>query len=163
MKRLPADLADPLHLTVPIPWKTIFVIGALLLVTTLLLWLIRVWLRRRRAAAAKRPPALPPLLSPSGIVAAIEAVRLQHHRTRAFRAACHEISTLLRHYFEDSTKKPYSTLTAGEIRREVGDSATARFFSFLAELQFRREQPTGNDLDGLCDLALEVARQEQPR
>lgn len=160
MKRLPAGLADPLHLAVPIPWKTIFTVGGWLLAMALLLWLIRLWIRQRRPAAANRPAPLPPELPRSEIAEAIEAVRLKHRASGAFRAACHELSALLRGYFERSSRQPYSTLTAGEIQREVGDGATARFFNFLAELQFRRTQPSDNDLEGICDLALEVAREE---
>lgn len=160
MKRLPAGLADPLHLTVPIPWRTIFVVGGWLLALALLWWLVRIWLRRRREAAASRPEPLPPPLPRSEIAEAIDAVRRKHHESGAFRVACHELSTLLRGYFERASRQPYSTLTASEIRREVGDSTTSRFFSFLAELQFRRDRPSENDLDGVCDLALEVAQQE---
>jgi hypothetical protein len=161
VKRLPAGLADPLHLSVPIPWKTIFVVGGWLLAIALLLWLIRLWLRRRREAAARRPAPVPPPLPQPGLADAIEALRRKHRKSGAFRAACHELSTLLRGYFERSSRRPYSTLTAGEIRRQVGDGTTSRFFGILAELQFRRRQPTGNDLDGVCDLALEVAQKER--
>jgi len=160
MKRLPAALADPLHIAVPIPWKTVFVVVGLLLLAALALWLIRALLRRRRQVATERPTRQPPPLPRGGIADAIEEVRRKHRKSGAFRAACHELSSLLRSYFERSSRQPYSTLTAGEIQREVGDTTTSRFFGVLAEFQFRRDQPSDNDLDGVCDLALEITRTE---
>lgn len=158
MNQLPAGLADPLHLSYPIPWKIVFGL-ALLLLAGILFALFRAWLRRRRPP---RPTQAPDVARPrtSGIADAIAGLRQRHRDSVVFRSACHELSKLLRHYFETSTGRDYSTLTAGEIHREVGETASSRFFSFLADLQFARGAPTRNDFEGACDLALDVARQE---
>ena len=158
MTGLPAGLADPLHLPVEVPWKLLAVLGALL-AAAILFALLRSWLRRRRRAP-RRPLPAPVAATAPGLAQAIEELLRRYRKSGAYRAACHELSTLLRGYFERSTRRRYSTLTAGEIRREVGESRTARFFGFLAELQFGRESPTGNDLNGACELALEVAKKE---
>lgn len=158
MKQLPAGLADPLHLSYPIPWKLLFGL-ALLLLAGILFALFRAWLRRPRPPKPSQAPvtALP---RPSGIADAIARLRQRHRDAVAFRSACHELSTLVRRYFESSTGRGYSTLTAGEIRREVGETPGSRFFSFLADIQFGRGAPTRNDFEGACDLALDVTRQE---
>lgn len=156
--KLPSGLADPLHLPPPVPWKFLALLGAALL-AAIVFSLLRAWLRRRRRAPKMALPAPVPAATP-GIVAAIEDLRRRYRESRAYRAACHELSSILRLYFERSTRRRYSTLTAGEIRRELGETRTTRFFSFLADLQFGRRHPSGNDLEGACDLALEIAREE---
>lgn len=156
--RLPSGLADPLHLPFPVPWKFLAALGALLL-AAIVFALFKAWLRRRQRAPQMPLPAPVPSPQP-GIAAAVEEIRRRYRKSRAYRAACHELSKLLRSYFESSTRQPYSTLTAGEIRREIGDSRTARFFASLAALQFGRRRPSGNDLDGACDLAIEIAAGE---
>lgn len=158
MKELPAGLADPLHLSYPIPWKLVFGL-ALLLLAGILFALLRAWLRRPRPPrATHQPAAAQPRLS--GLADAISGLRQRHRDSVAFRHACHELSTLLRRHYEGATGREYSTLTAGEIRRAVGETAGSRFFSVLADLQFKRSAPTRNDFEGACDLALDVTRQE---
>lgn len=157
--RLPSGLVDPLHLPQPVPWKFLAVLAVLLL-AAIVFALLKAWLGRRRRTPRRPLPAPVPAL-PTGIDAAIESLRRRYRESRAYRAACHELSTLLRLHFEGSSRHRYSTLTAGEIRREVGETRVARFFAFLADLQFGRRQPTGNDLDGACDLAIEIAQGER--
>lgn len=156
--RLPSGLADPLHLPYEVPWKFLAALG-LLLLGAIVFALLRAWLARRRQTPARPLPAPIPAAE-SGIAGAIEDLRRRYRRSSAYRTACHELSILLRRYLERSTRQPYSTLTAGEIRRQAGDGRTASFFLSLAELQFGRRRPTGRDLDGACDLALEVAQEE---
>ncbi len=156
--RLPAGLAEPLHFDSPFPWTLVKILAGVL-VALLLLALVRRWLRRRRQAPSRPLPAPVPAAEP-GLREAIESIRRRYRGGHAYRDACHELSSLLRRAFEHNTRRSYSTLTAGEIQRQVGDSRVARFFAFLAELQFGRRRPSGNDLDGACDLALDVAREE---
>ncbi len=158
MSPLPAGLAEPLHLDLPIPWRALAMVAALLLlslVATLLLW----WLRRRRRAAPRALPAPAPRRRAAGIVEAIEALRRKHRRSRAVRRACHELSVLLREHFE-SGFRGFVALTAGEIRGRFGEHRRSRFFELLARLQFGRSQPTRNDFEGICDLAVEVVGEE---
>ncbi len=152
---LPAGLADPLHLAFPVPWKLLAVLAALL-VAAIAFALLRRWLRRRRQAPPRKLPTPVPGPAP-GLADAIAELRRRYRKSRAYRTACHELSTLVRGYLENATRRRYSTLTAGEIRREMGDTRGARFFGALAELQFARRPPTRNDLDGACELALDVA------
>lgn len=153
---LPAGLADPLHLSLPVPWKLLGVLAALLVAS--IVWvLLRRWLARRRRAPRRSLPEPAPATAP-GLAEAIDALRRRYRKSRAYRRACHELSALMRGSFEQSTRRGYSTLTAGEMRSEIGDTRTVRFFGFLADLQFGRREPTRNDLDGACELALEVAK-----
>ena len=155
---LPGGLADPLHYQNPFPW-TLFKVLAALAVGILVITLLRWWLGRRQQAPSRPLPA--PLPSrPMSLVASIEEIRRRYRESRDYRQACHELSTLLRWAFESATRRRYSTLTAGEIRRQLGESRIARFFSFLGELQFGRRAPSGNDVEGACDLAIDVARKE---
>ena len=160
MTPLPSGLADPLHLAFPVHWKWLAVAAALFLATVILL-LLRVWLRRRRRRVRARPEPAPRQLPPAGILDEIEALRGRYRTGSGLRRACHELSALLRGYFGRSSPR-FSTLTAGEIRRHLGDGRTASFFGSLARVQFGRSRPTRKDFDGVCDLAIEAVREGTP-
>lgn len=155
MNGLPGGLADPLHLSYPVPWTALMIFG-LLLLFGILLALLLAWVRR-----PSTPPPVPQPAAPArgvGIADAIEELRRRHGTSSSFRVGCHELALLLRRHFEQASGHEYSTWTAGEMRRHVGDTALSRFFGFLADLQFGRRRPNQNDFDGACDLALDVAR-----
>lgn len=154
MNGLPGELAGPLFYRSPVPWRTLAVLAALLFVV-FAVWLWRRWVARRPAPRPRpAPPA--PAPEPGGIRAAIEALRRRSGGPGVLRRACHELSALLRGYFERLDRRAYSTLTAAELRRALGDTRRTRFFAALADLQFGRPGPSRNDLHGICDLALEL-------
>lgn len=161
MTSLPHGLADPLHIDEPFPLWTL-VAGALVL------WLLYRMVRSLRERLTVRPASVPvaiPTEKPpedGGIASVIEAIRRRYRRHEAYRHGCHELASALREHFDRSAEKPttsdsLTTLTAAEMARNLGDSAVARLFGLLAQLQFYRRAPTRSDFDGACDLALEVA------
>ncbi len=156
MNPLPSGLADPLHLDFPVPWKLI-AIAAAIFFAVIALVLIRSWLRSRRQAPTKSLPAPVPSAA-FDVFGAIEEIRERYVETGSFRLACHELSTLLRRHFERSSGHRYSVLTAGEMRKRVGEGSISRFFGLLAQLQFGRGKPSRDDLDGACDLAVDVVK-----
>lgn len=162
MNELPAPLADPLHLPNPYPYGEAFLWLAAL---SLLVFLWRWWRRSRpRAAAAAVPGGAPAPLSPaaSGIGKVIDEIR-NRWLIRDPRQGCHELSAALRSHYEKASREPLSTLTAREIAAAVGDSAVAAFFELLAELQFRRRAPSGDELRGICRLAAETAARPEKK
>ncbi len=158
MRPLPSGLADPLHLPFEVPWRLVAILGAIFLFA--IGWvLLRNWLNRRRRAPKRALPAPVPT-GPSSIFDEIEGIRGRYAESGSFRIACHELSSLLRGYFERSGRRRFSTLTAGEIHRQLGESRISRFFGFLTELQFGRGRPSRNELDDVCDLAIEIVREK---
>ncbi len=96
MKPLPFGLTDPLHISPPLPWALLFVLGLFLLG---LFWL---WRRRRRRAAAEAPVASPPPppTTRGDVLGAIQALRKRYRKAGPVRLACHELSSLLRAHFD---------------------------------------------------------------
>ena len=152
MSGLPFGLTEPLHLDEPFPWRAI-------VVAILLLWLLARFLRSLRRNR-QEPPAepVPPPVPRSRIAEEIRALRTRYGRSKDFRAGCHELAEMLRSFFEAKRDVPFSTLTVGEMKPKLGDTAVVRFFSLLADLQFSRRTPTKSDFEGACDLALDVTR-----
>lgn len=158
MSSLPGDLADPLHLLEPFPYKTLLVAAAVL---GYLLWrLIRRLHRRKLAAPQPAPRSVPAAAAAAAPIAErIEALWRRFRETGRFREGCHELAGLLRAQLEAERRRRFSSLTAGEIGRHLGDSPWSRLFSLLAGLQFGRRPPSRSDFQGVCELAAEVAGQ----
>ena len=152
--KLPAGLEYPLHLLEPWPWGEILTVIFLAFLLALLVW------RRRRRKAPEAPATPPPVPSPvvptRGLADAVADLRRRYRMTGDTRGACHELAGLVRGHFERLRGRPYTVLTAGEIRRREGDSPLSRLFGRLATLQFGRESPSRQDFDGACDVVLEV-------
>ena len=157
--RLPAGLEDPLHLMEPWPWGKLLMVVFLTLLLAFLVW------RRRRRPVEKvlvTPPPLPGSPPPPrGLVEAVGDLRRRYGRTGDFRRACHDLAELVRRHLEHRSGRPYSVLTAGEIRRQEGDTPLARIFGRLAGLQFGRVAPSRRDFDETCDSLIQ-ATQEKP-
>lgn len=159
MTGLPGDLAAPLHLIEPFPWRRallVATVAALIVATLVLMWRRMLRARRARPRPAPPPPAPAPA-PPSGLAAAIAALREQILRVGLFRQGCHELTRLLKAHFEGVEQRPYSTLTAREIGRLVGERPVARLLALLADLQFGRRPPDRDDFEGACLLALEMS------
>lgn len=159
MNELPAGLADPLHLPNPHPSYGLFAALAALLLLALLVVL---WRRRRRKAPAAAPAAAgPPADTRTVIEKSIEDLRRRFKSSQDYRRGCHSLGQLLRSHFEAKSRHPVTTLTAREMPEKIG-GAVASFFNFLAELQFRRREPTRDEFSNACDLAHAVARADLP-
>ena len=158
MNQLPAGLAEPLHLVNPYPYgKALAFLAALLLLALLWAW----WRRRRRSAPsspAAAPPPIPPPPPASTIEKAIAEIRLRYVETRRHREGCHELAEVLRTYYEKACGKPLSRLTVREIGTVLGDSAVTALFELLAEMQFRRRQPSSDEFSQICETATDVAK-----
>ncbi|RMH21336.1 MAG: hypothetical protein D6696_05990 [Acidobacteria bacterium] len=150
MSDLPAGLGEPLHLLEPLPHRALVAAGLALL---LLAWWA--WLRwRRRPAAAEAPP---PAAAEGGVDEAIEAIRRRYGRPGRFRVGCHALAGLLRRHVEGTSGRRLAHLTAREIAAAFGEQAVAGFFPLLAELQFRRREPSADEFHSICELAEAVA------
>ncbi len=162
MNGLPTDLADPLHLLDPSRYReALIALGVAALVA--LIWIL--WRRLRRRPAPSPRPATPPpptAATLTGIEKAIADIRARYAESLDFRKGCHELSQNLRSHFESASRKPLSTLTAREIAAAIGDTAVSSVFELLAELQFRRRQPSSDEFEGICDMAVTVSRGETP-
>lgn len=156
MNEFPTDLAVPLHLLNPYPYgKALLWLAAAALGALLWAW----WRRtRRRSADVAVPRAVPAPPSPaaSGIWSTINQIRNRYQDADP-RRGCHELSEALRSHHEKASRKRLSTLTAREIAAAVGDSAVGTFFELLAELQFRRRDPSRDELRDICKFAAETA------
>ena len=162
MRELPADLAEPLHLLKPDPWATALGwLAALLLLT--LLWMLYRRLRRRRAARPLPPvPPSPPVAAVSGIEKSIDEIR-RRYSDADHRQGCHQLSAALREHYEETDRHRFSTLTVREVAAAIGDVALTRFLGLLADLQFGRREPSRDDFQGACELAVSVARSRRQR
>ncbi len=162
MNDLPTDLADPLHLLDPSRYReTLIALGAAALVA--LIWIL--WRRLRRRPAPAPSPVTPPpptAAAVTGIAQAIADIRARYADTLNFRQGCHELSQSLRSHFETVGRQPLSTLTAREIAAAIGDTAVSSVFELVAELQFRRREPSSGEFEGICDMAVTVSRGETP-
>jgi len=156
MPQLPAGLSPPLHVLEP----SGFPYGALLalLALALLWWLLRRRRRPRATATATPRATLAAVPGPrSDLQRAIDALRRRTLRSADYRAGCHHLAELLRRHGEETGRHPLSVLTAGEIATLLGRAPLAAVLELLAELQFRRHEPTRDDFEGACDFAGEVA------
>ncbi len=149
---LPADLAPVEHMMEPSsnwPWIVAAALAA---------WFLRAWWLRRRPAPVFSPaPTLqtePPVPSLHGIAGEIEALRARYHDD--YRRGCHELAELLREHSERSSTRDFNVLTAREIARTLGETALARVFLLLSDLQFGRKEPDASDFHGICDIAQET-------
>lgn len=165
---LPAGLSGPLHILEPegfSPWW--WLLGAVLLY---LLW------RRLRRWWREIPTRQPRTASPvrrsrrgGGGEAAQKIQRLQalYRTTGQYREGCHALAHMLREFVaEGRLGRPVPggrCLTARELAEPLGDTALSRFLQRLADLQFDRREPDGEDFDGACDLAVDLARDQEGR
>jgi hypothetical protein len=157
MSPLPYGLTEPLHIEEPFPWLLVF--NTLLAIFLL----IRRWLKKRRQRVEKRPERKTPVRA-KGLAHDIALLRERYRGHKAnFRAACHELSALLRDHLEVTRRKPYGSLTAREMAKSLGDDKISRFFALLSELQFSRRRPTRSDFEGACSLALEASGEKGKR
>jgi hypothetical protein len=67
------------------------------------------------------------------------------------------LAHLLREHFSKLRPQTLLTLTAREISHRLGDAKLGSLFEPLADLQFRRREPSRQDFEGICDLAAESA------
>lgn len=152
---LPAGLAEPLHILEPWPWRSTLATAVLVTLALLLLrWLWHWWRRRPPAPTGER--LVVPLRRRSVFGEAVEAILHRARESRDFRSACHELALLLRSAWESQRGDRIRYLTAQEIADRFGENRRARLLLTLAELRFGRRTPDENDLEGLCELALEA-------
>lgn len=154
---LPAGLAEPLRYLSP-AWMWVPLYVLLAAATAALLW----WLRRRtRLAAESRAgsgtPTPSPRPGPGGMLEQIQALRQQVLEHADYRLGCHELARLLREHVYRRRGKRLFTLTAREIGERIEDQGLASLFSLVAELQFRRAEPSRDDFEGICDIASDSA------
>jgi len=155
MISLPHGVTDPLHIDEPFPTWMLWA-GALVL--WLLYRLYRRW-REHPAEPAKPVRKLRPKAPGRGRIGnTIEDIRRRALLQKAYRTGCHELAEALREHLDVrfETGESLTSLTAIEMADRFGDTAFARFFSLLSQLQFRRREPTQSDFEGACALALDV-------
>ena len=137
-------------------WVPLYVLLAA--ATAALLW----WLRRRTRRAAQSGAESTPATATAwpgrgGMREQIQALRRQVLEHADYRLGCHELAQLLREHFSRRRAKRLFTLTAREIGARIEDEGLASLFSLLAELQFRRAEPSRDDFEGICDIAADSA------
>ncbi len=158
LTELPADLAEPLHMLGP---EAAGPGGPALaaLAAAALAWL---FFRRRRTARPEPSPGPPtphrPSPSMNRLEAEIEELRSVFTATGNYRRGCHALAEALRRAIAPRHGVAFEALTASEIAREVGDGATARTLVLLEGLQFRPEEPSGEEFTQACDTAIATAR-----
>ena len=156
--RLPHELTDPMHYLDP-AWVLVPMLVLAGLAIAALIW----W-RYRRAAAAEASGS--PIASRSGratrqragLVSQIEALKQRFLDRRRYREGCHALAELLRVHVGRRRRIALESRTAQEIRDRLGDVGISSLFELLAELQFRRVEPSRDDIAGNCDLVLDTER-----
>lgn len=156
---LPAGLAEPLHILSPDGGGFEGWLWALL--ALLLAWLYRRWRKRATEPPSHEPrpqvPAPAPLPAMSALARAIESLRYEILVSENFRDGCHRLADLLRRHGEGAAHYELSVLTAGEIVRRLGDRGLGTVFGLLADLQFRRHEPTREEFVDICEMATSAA------
>jgi hypothetical protein len=165
---LPAGLSGPLHILEPegfSPWW--WLLGAILLY---LLWRrLRRWWREvpSRTPRASTRPGRGKAGPAHGLTRSIERLRTVTHATGQYRAGFHALAQTLRESIEAGrlgrAVPGGRCLTARELAEPLGDTALSRFLHLLADFQFDRREPDGDDFDGACDLAVDIARGKEGR
>lgn len=167
---LPGPLAGQLHF--PSPPSCAWLLLWLLLIAGLVFWLGRLlWRRLSRYLEARPKPAAPPPAprrGAYGILSAIATILDRHLQSESYRKGCHELSGALRtHWEERGLVRPagprFTRMTAREIEGRVGERPATRLLSVLSQLQFGRQEPTREDLQGACDLATELVSKRGKR
>lgn len=147
--RLPAELAEPLHILVTEdggPWWPWW-LGAALFALGL------AWLARKKPAVeAPAPTPMPPLPAPldAGFVAEI---RRRFDRDGDFRRGCHALAAGLREHLGRERHVDLGAKTVTEIERRVSDPEAVSVLTFVRRLQFQRFEPTRKEFYEACDRA----------
>jgi len=160
--RLPHELAEPLRYLNPAwVWGPLGALGILAL-AMLAWWILRSFRASRRAQPASHPGstgARP--VRPGGLASQIETLKQRFLDRKRYREGCHALAELLRVQVGRRRRIVLATLTAREIRGRLGELSVTSLFELLAELQFRRAEPSRDDFTGICDLAADTARGKQ--
>lgn len=158
MSDLPAGLAEPLHILDPLPWRALALWALLILLAGA--WLLYRRFRRRSTTVPPPPPGTPP---PAADGASVSDLREHYGRLRDYRGGCHALASHMRARAGEKSGRRLATLTADEIALAVKDAGVVSVFELLAELQFRRREPSSHDFYGICDLAALALRERGTR
>lgn len=156
MSGLPHDLADPLHILEPSRWGLVLFLLASALIAAMLVW--RWWQRRQRRPPVGESPPVEPPEPPGPFEVAIGGIRDRAERSRDYRRAIHELARLVRKQLRGVVGAGYRFSTAREIESSLGRNPWAVLLVQASELRFGRRPPRDDDLESLCELALEVHR-----
>ena len=156
---LPAGLGEPLHLlTLDEGWPGGWLWALLALA---LAWLYRRWRRRDGESSAHEPRSAAPTPGPpqpsNALARAIDTLRREVLVSADFRDGCYRLAELLRRHGEAMAPYRLSVLTAGEIVNRLGESGLGMVFGLLADLQFRRRDPSRDEFVDICELATVAA------
>ncbi|MEM7048175.1 MAG: hypothetical protein AAF604_00885 [Acidobacteriota bacterium] len=158
MTPLPGGLGDALHLPAPVP---VGKVAAWLAVAAALAFLGWLWRRRRRrhVPSAKWPRAVPK--GPSRLESEVTELRADTLSRQRYREGCHRLAGLLRDDLDANHSPGWSALTAREIV-ERSPSRLALPLQRAARLQFRRREPSRQEVKEVFDATLAQLRDDPP-
>lgn len=116
-------------------------------------WLVMHYLSLR---SARRPHSPSRLRTSDDSAEEIARVR-KRYANGNYREGCHEISRILKAYFERKTGLQIEEMTAAEIARVI-EGKPAAFFRELSALQFGRNEPERSDFERVCRDSAEVRK-----
>lgn len=145
LAELPNGIAPPVHL---FNWQYNQDVRNWILLPILLLilfWLYR-YFKSMQKEIPKRKPRIP-LLPTEALKEKIEIIEKNYSSNFMYREGLHELSLIMRTYFESKTGVEIEEMTVEEISKKVKDKKVVNFFSNLSSLQFGKNNPIKSEFD----------------
>lgn len=145
LAELPNGIAPPVHI---FDWRynqemRNWILLPILLIT--LYWLYR-YFRNMQKDIVKRKPR-PPVESMEALKEKIETVERNYSSNFMYRDGLHELSAIVKAYFEAKTGMEIEEMTSHEISKRIKDKKVGEFFYNLSSLQFGKNNPLKSEFD----------------
>lgn len=163
ISKLPTDLLDVRHILPEwLAYLDVIAKGlAFLVVTSLSIHLLVKYFRHRRELDAARAQVRRKVrsMSPAELKAELTAVLKDAERDKDYRAGLHQMSALIRAYFEISLKKEIEEMTAQEILSEVRERQDlGAYFAELSMVQYKKETPNLGEFVEVYNKAIDLVK-----
>lgn len=152
LAQLPHKISEPLHIIETDfsgSWKNFILLPILL---GILWWLYKYFMEKQKLIPQKRK-RLFNTVDVNGVLEDLVKIQKNHAANFTYRDGLHELSRLMRYYFEQKTGLDVEEMTFEEIESAIKEHKIINLFKELTILQFQRREPMASEYKETFDFA----------